>query len=67
MSVPESAWKEVEKTIPVQDNITNNYFWGSVNLVQVYHGDYNEAVKLSKTLQPKWWSQIIQSLIDYNQ
>jgi len=60
---PEKAWKEVEKTIPAQDKITSNYFWGSVNLVQVYHGDYTEAVSLAKSLKPKWWQQIIQSLI----
>ncbi len=60
---PEKAWKEVEKTIPVQNKTANNYFWGSVNLTQVYHGDYTEAVRLAKSLSPKWWQQIIQSLI----
>jgi tetratricopeptide (TPR) repeat protein len=60
---PQRAWEEVEKTVPVQNITTHNYFWGSVNLAQVYHGDYNEAEKLAKTLRPKWWSQIIQSTI----
>ena len=60
---PKKAWKEVEKTIPVQNKSTNNYFWGSVNLAQVYRGDYTEAINLAKTLSPKWWQQIIQSLI----
>jgi len=57
------AWQEVEKTIPHQKKSTNNYFWGSVNLAQVYNGDYTEAINLSKTLSPHWWQQIIQSLI----
>ncbi len=57
------AWQEVEKTIPHQKKSTNNYFWGSVNLAQVYNGDYTKAINLSKTLSPHWWQQIIQSLI----
>jgi len=59
----EKAWKEVEKTISVQKTSTHNYFWGSVNLAQVYHGDYTEAISLAKSLSPKWWQQIIQSVI----
>ena len=62
---PEQAWKEVEKTFRFNKNVTSNPYWGGLLLLQVYHGNYEEAMSIAKEFRIKWVTQFMRSII-YN-
>ena len=58
-----SAWKETEKTIPFKSKISALTFWGPLNLMQVFHGDFEQAQKFAKKIPIKWHYYQIKSLV----
>jgi serine/threonine protein kinase len=59
----DGGWKETEKTFPFNDKITFLAYWGALNLMQVYHGDYDEAKSIAKTFPFEWTYLLTQSTI----
>jgi tetratricopeptide (TPR) repeat protein len=62
---PESAWTEAEKTLPFNENVTSNPYWGSLSFLQAYHGAYAEVLSLSIDFPLKWHYQLMQTVM-YN-
>ncbi|NIV92427.1 protein kinase [candidate division KSB1 bacterium] len=60
---PDKAWIEFEKTSPFRNKITGNPYWGYLNLIQLYQGDYVKAISLADSLMPKPWYQSVQSIM----
>jgi len=58
-----NAWKETEKTTPFQNRISALIYWGPLNLMQVYHGDFEQAEKFTEKIPLKWHYYQIKSLI----
>ena len=59
----DGAWKETEKTFPFNNKITFLPYWGSLNTMQVYHGDYAEAKNVVKIFPFGWAYLLMQSMI----
>jgi tetratricopeptide (TPR) repeat protein len=57
------AWKEAEKTFPLQNQIDYLLYWTSLTLLYVAHGDYVLAESLAKSAGVKWWRLTVRSLI----
>jgi tetratricopeptide (TPR) repeat protein len=58
----EGAWKEVEKTFPLQEQIDYVLYWTTLPLIYVAHGDYTLAERLTAS-SPEWWQLSIKALI----
>jgi tetratricopeptide (TPR) repeat protein len=57
----DSSWKEMEKTIPLQKSVEEDY-WYALSDFYIYHRDYDKAESLAKSLSNKWWYLFILAL-----
>ncbi len=57
------AWKETEKTFPFNNTITFLPYWGALYTMQIYHGDYDEALSVAKTIPIEWAHLLATSII----
>jgi serine/threonine protein kinase/tetratricopeptide (TPR) repeat protein len=56
-------WEEVTETLRIQRKIKSTLYWATMSLLYLYHGDYELADSVTRSISSTWWYFTIRSCI----